>query len=421
MRFLLLLVAATAAFGQTRDQRIAQFADSIRQQVIDCRRDLHMHPELSNREERTSKLVADKLRALGFDDVKTGVGKYGVVGLLKGGKPGGVVAVRADMDALPITEENNVPYKSQNIGVKHACGHDGHTSIQLGVAEVLSKMRSDIRGTIKFIFQPAEEGPPFGEKGGAKYMIEEGVLENPRPSAIFGLHVGAQIPVGKIAYNSGPLLASTDTFAITITGKTVHGAYPHEGIDGIEVSAQVIQALQTIRSRRIIASEPMVLTIGKIEGGTRNNILAGKVRMEGTLRTLNEGVREQVRTLMRQVGRGVAEANGAGFQLEWLDENPVTYNDPALTEKSLPSLARVFGKENLIRTDPQMGGEDFAYFQKVIPGFFYFLGVGNVAKGFTAIQHTPMFDMDEDALALGVKAEVTLLLDYLDQLGVAPK
>ncbi len=418
MRFLLLALAAVSSYAQTRDQRIARLADSIKQQVIDCRRDLHMHPELSNREERTAQLVADKLRALGFDDVKTQVGKHGVVGLLKGAKPGGVVALRADMDALPITEENNVPYKSQNIGVKHACGHDGHTSIQLGVAEVLSKMRSDIQGTVKFIFQPAEEGAPFGEKGGAKYMIEQGVLENPRPSAIFGLHVGAQVPVGKVAYNSGALLASTDTFAITITGKTVHGAYPHEGIDGIQVAAQVIQALQTIRSRRIIASEPMVLTVGKIEGGTRNNILAGKVRMEGTLRTLNEGVREQTRTLMRQIGNGVAEANGAQFELEWLDDNPVTYNDPALTEQSLPSLARIFGTNNLLRTDPQMGGEDFAYYQKIIPGFFYFLGVGNVAKGLTAIQHTPMFDLDEDALGMGVKAEATLLLDYLDRIAL---
>lgn len=412
MKRLLLFVCVCAA-AQTRDQKVAAAAEAMRAKLIETRRDFHVHPELSNREERTARVVAERLRTLGFTGIRTGVAKHGVVALLVGGKPGPVIAVRADMDALPIQETNEVPYKSRTPGVKHACGHDAHTAIQLGVAEVLSQMRAEIPGTIKFVFQPAEEGAPQGEDGGASLMIREGVLENPKPEAIFGLHVGAQERAGRIAYASGPLLASTDSFAITVDGKVTHGAYPHTGIDPVPIAAEMIQALQTIR-RRIIASQPMVLTIGQIHGGTRNNILAGAVRMEGTLRTLDEGVREDVKTHMRRLVKGIAEANGTTAKLDCFDAgNPVTYNDPALTRRVVPSLQRVLGEANVNVAEPQMGGEDFAYYQRVIPGFFYFLGVGNAAKGITAMQHTQDFDIDEDALVLGVKAMAALLLDYL--------
>src|ERR1044071_2395212 len=276
-----------------REQKIAQAAESLRSQLIAQRRDFHMHPELSNREERTSSIVAERLRALGLTDVKTGVGHYVVTALLKGARPGAVVAVRADMDALPIQEVNDVPYKSQVAGVKHACGHDAHTTVELGVAEVLSKMRGEISGTIKFIFQPAEEGPPAGEEGGARLMVKEGAMENPRPQAIFGLHTLPSIEAGQIAYHSGPAMASSDRIYITIHGKSSHGAQPHTGIDAIVVAAECITALQTVRSRRIDPQEPMVISIGLIQGGRRNNIIADEVKMEGTMRAFSEEVRQR--------------------------------------------------------------------------------------------------------------------------------
>ncbi|MGH9631960.1 MAG: M20 metallopeptidase family protein [Bryobacteraceae bacterium] len=265
------LLLTCVASGQSLQDRIGQEALALKSRLIEMRRDFHMYPELSNREERTSSVIAAKLRELGFTDIRTGVAKHGIVAVLKGGKPGGVVAVRADMDALPVTETIDLPYKSKNPGVKHACGHDVHMAVQLGVAEVLSKLKAEIPGTVKFIFQPAEEGPPPGEPGGAKLMIKEGVLENPRPQAIFGLHSGPEFRAGTVGYTLGAFLASSDTFTIAVQGKSVHGAYPHLGVDPIPVAAEMIQALQTIRSRRIIANEPVVLTIGKIEGGTRFN------------------------------------------------------------------------------------------------------------------------------------------------------
>ena len=406
--------ASVAAADDAREREIARAAESLRQKLIEQRRDFHMHPELSNREERTAKVVAERLRALGLDEVKTGVGRHGVVALLKGKLPGGVVAVRADMDALPIQETIDVSYKSKNAGVKHACGHDVHTTVELGVAEVLSKMRDQIRGTIKFIFQPAEEGPPAGERGGAPLMIEEGCLENPRPSAIFGLHVLPNIEVGQIAYNSGPAMASSDRFTITVRGKKVHGAYPHDGIDTVVVTAECITALQTIRSRRINTQEPLVITLGSIHGGNRYNIIADEVKLEGTMRTLNEEVRTKAIEMIKQTLAGITSAYGASYEIEFGANNPVTYNDPALVEASLPTLKRIVGEKNLVIPRPQMGAEDFSAYQKVIPGFFYFLGVGNKAKGITAMYHTPEFDVDEESLVIGVKVMSNLLLDYLD-------
>ncbi len=423
--FLAVLAAATLtklpalpaleAANASREEEIARAAESLRAKLIETRRDFHMHPELSNREERTSRVVAEKLRALGLDEVKTGVGKYGVVALLKGRQPGGVVAVRADMDALPIQETLDVPYKSRNDGVKHACGHDAHMTIELGVAEILSKMRDQIRGSIKFIFQPAEEGPPPGERGGARFMIEEGCLENPRPSAIFGLHVMPNIEVGQIGYNSGPAMASSDRFSITVRGKKVHGAYPHDGIDTVVVAAECVTALQTIRSRRINTQEPLVISLGSIHGGNRFNIIADEVKLEGTMRTLNEEVRAKAIEMMKQTLAGVTSAHGASYEIEFVSNTPVTYNDPALVEATLPMMRRIAGEKNVISPRPQMGAEDFSLYQKAIPGFFYFLGVGNKAKGITAMIHTPEFDIDEESLVVGVKVMSNVLLDYLDR------
>lgn len=407
---------AQSASTKSRDTALSQAAEQLRPALIAQRRDFHQYPELSNREERTARVVAEKLRALGLDEVKTGVGQHGVVALLKGKLPGEVVAVRTDMDALPIQETLDVPYKSRNDGVKHACGHDVHMTVQLGVAEVLSKMRDQIRGTIKFIFQPAEEGPPAGEKGGARLMIDEGVLENPRPSAIFGLHVMPNIQVGQVGYNSGPAMASSDRFTITVRGKKVHGAYPHDGIDTVVVAAECVTALQTIRSRRINTQEPLVITLGSIHGGNRFNIIADEVKLEGTMRTLSEGVRTQAIAQMKQTLQGITSAYGASYELEFVGVgNPVTYNDPRLVAATLPTLRRVLGEANLFEPKPQMGAEDFSMYQKVIPGFFYFLGVGNKAKGITGMIHTPEFDADEDSLVIGVRAMSNVLLDYLDR------
>jgi amidohydrolase len=403
--------AATTA----RDREIARAAETLRPKLIETRRDFHMHPELSNREVRTSRVVAERLRALGLDEVKTGVGKYGIVALLKGAKPGPVVAVRADMDALPIQETIDVPYKSQNPGVKHACGHDVHITVELGVAEILSRMREQIPGTIKFIFQPAEEGPPAGEEGGAALMVKEGALENPRPQVIFGLHVLPTIEVGKIGTISGPAMASADRFLVTIHGKKVHGAYPHLGVDAVVVASQCVMALQTIRSRRIDTLEPLVISVGSIHGGNRFNIIADEVKLEGTVRTLNEDVRRRVQQLMRETLAGVTSAYGASFEMEYEEGAAVTYNNPQLVEETLPTMRRVLGGSNVLTPRPQMGAEDFSYFARVVPGFYYFLGVRNEAKGITAMWHTPEFDVDEECLVVGTKVMASVLLDYLDR------
>ncbi|HEX8846055.1 MAG TPA: amidohydrolase [Pyrinomonadaceae bacterium] len=399
----------------SRDQMIAQAAEALRPQLIAQRRDFHMHPELSNREERTSRVVAERLRALGLEEVKTGVAKYGVTALLRGAKPGPVVAVRADMDALPIQEVNDVPYKSQVPNVKHACGHDAHTTVGLGVAEVLSKMRGEIRGTIKFIFQPAEEGPPAGEEGGARLMVKEGAMDNPRPQAIFGLHTLPSIEAGQIAYQSGPAMASSDRIYITIRGKSSHGAQPQTGIDAIVVAAECITSLQTVRSRRIDPQEPLVISIGLIQGGRRNNIIADEVKMEGTMRTLNEEVRGRAQTLMRETLSNITAAYGATFELKFEENAAVTFNEPKLVEETLPTIRRVVGEQNTLSIKPFMPAEDFSYFQKVSPGFYYFLGVGNRARGINSPWHTADFDIDEESLVVGVKVMSNVLLDYLDR------
>lgn len=411
------LPGTTAAWASPleAEQRIAREAEALRTRLIELRRELHMYPELSNREERTSRIMAERLRQLGLEDIRTGVGKYGVTALLKGGKPGPVVAIRADMDALPIQETLDVPYKSRNPGVKHACGHDVHMSVALGAAEVLSRMRADIPGTIKFIFQPAEEGPPPGEEGGAELMVKEGALEDPRPRAIFGLHVNPLVETGKVVYTSGPAMAASDRFVIGIRGRKVHAAYPEQGVDPIVAAAQAILALQTIRSRRVDTGEPFVLSVGVIQGGNRFNIIPDEVLLEGTLRTVSESVRSRVQELMRTTLAGVTSAMGAGYELTFYPGALLTYNDPGLVEETLPALKRVLGEENVESAKPAMGSEDFSTFQRVIPGFYYWLGVGNKARGITAMIHTPEFDADEESLVVGVKAMAGVALDHLQR------
>ncbi|MEX2264015.1 MAG: amidohydrolase [Bryobacteraceae bacterium] len=413
---LLVCAACMALHAQSREERVASSAQSLYDSLVKQRRDFHMYPELSNREVRTSRVIAEKLKALGFDDIRTGVSQHGVVALLKGAKPGPVVAIRADMDALPIEETLDVPYKSKNKGVKHACGHDVHMTVALGTAEILSKMRGEIAGSVKFIFQPAEEGAPEGEDSGAVRMIREKVLENPRPRAIFALHTTPMLAAGKIGYAPGAVLASSDSVTIRIIGKKVHAAWPHQGIDPVVVAAESIAALQTIRSRRIDPVEPMVLTIGSIHGGNRHNIIADEVLMEGTLRTHSEQVRERAISLVREIVGGVAASHGAKAEVTWSPRsNPPTINDTALVEATLPAMRRTLGAENVVLVPPVMGAEDFSYFQKEIPGFIYWLGVGNPGKGITAMLHTADYDADEASLLVGVKAMTNIVLDHLDR------
>ena len=425
MRFraalLSLLIAAPAvadaqeiALPTALRQRIATEATALVPRLVETRRDLHAHPELGFRETRTAKLVADRLRSLGFDEVREQVGVTGVVGVLKGGKPGKVVGVRADMDALPIPELIEVPYKSTVPNVKHACGHDAHVSIGLAVAEVFSRMRADIPGTVVFLFQPAEEGDPDGGKTGALRMLEGGVFAGPTPAAIFGLHVMPTLQVGTLGVNVGAAMASSNRFTATIVGKKTHAAYPHTGIDPVPVAAQAITALQTIASRMNNAAEPIVVSVATINGGNRYNIIADQVTFGGTVRTLSKDGPERVRTLMERVLKGVADASGATYTFEFPNGNPVTFNEETLATASLPILAEaVGGRQRILAPPPQMGAEDFAMYQEKMPGLFFFLGVGNTEKKITAMIHTEYFDLDEAALPIGVRALAGVTLDYL--------
>jgi amidohydrolase len=414
--FGLTLLPIQSALSQTNHSaQIAQSADSLRPTVVEIRRDLHMYPELANHEERTARVVADKLRALGIDEIKTNVAHHGVVALLKGAKPGPVVAIRADMDALRINETIDVPYKSLVPGLKHGCGHDAHTAIALGVAEVLSKMRDQVHGSVKFLFQPAEEGPPPGEEGGAELMIKEGALENPRPLAIFGLHTTPETEVGQIGYLAGPAQASADVFTITLHGKGSYAAWPEKGVDTMLVAAQCITALQSIKSRRIDAFEPVLFTIGTIHGGKTPHTIAPEIKMEGTVRTFNPDIRNQIEELTRQTLKGVTEAYGATFDLDYKPITTVVFNNPKLVEESLPSIRRAVGDTNVFEFPKRMGAEDFSYYEQIVPGFFLRLGSGNKSKGITAESHTPEFDIDEDCLVVGVKVMSNLALDFLDR------
>ncbi|MDE2763400.1 MAG: amidohydrolase [Gemmatimonadota bacterium] len=408
------------AAQQGQGARVDGILAGIQDTIIRLREHIHQYPELGNREFRTAELVANHLRSLGFDDVRTGVAHTGVVGILRGGLPGPVVAVRADMDALPVTEDTPFPFRStvrttylgQEVGVSHACGHDIHVAVQLGVASVLAAMRDELPGTVKFIFQPAEEGPPPGEEGGAELMVAEGVLEDPAPSAIFGLHSFAVMEVGKVGFTSGPALAAVDHFRIRIVGKQSHGAAPHLGVDPIVMAAQAVTAFQTIRSRNLSPLEPSVVTVGIFRGGTRFNIIPNEVELEGTVRTYDPDVRDAVERRMGEILAGVTAAGGGAFELDYDRGTPATINDPELGARMLPTLKRVMGAENVLKLDPTMGGEDFAYFANEVPGFYFRLG--QVPPGGTSGgHHTPDFQADNSAVPAGIRAMSNLLLDYL--------
>ena len=406
--------AQTLAVPQAVRDHIDSVSRELHPAVIEMRRDIHRHPELGFRETRTAALVAERLKALGYD-VRTGVGVTGVVGVLTGGRPGPVVAIRADMDALPIPELIDVPYKSTVPNVKHACGHDAHTAIALGVAEILSRMKADLPGTIKFLFQPAEEGDPDGGRTGALRMLDDKAFENPAPAAIFGLHVLPTLEVGQLGANVGPAMASADRFTATIIGKKTHGAYPHTGVDPVPIAAQVIMALQTIPSRQINAHKPTIVSVGIVEGGNRFNIIPDQVSLTGTVRSLDTEGPSTVKGKMEAIVKGITSSYGATYRLEYVEGAPVTFNDPALAKASIPALEAVAG--SVLTPPPQMGAEDFAYFQQRVPGFYFFVGVANPRKNITAMVHTEYFDMDEDALAVGMRAMATAVADYLYRAG----
>ena len=398
-------------------------AAALESRVIAWRRDLHQHPELSNREVRTAGVVAGHLQALGLR-VQTGVAHTGVVGLLDSGRPGPVIALRADMDALPVTEQVDLPFASrtranfngQEVGVIHACGHDCHVAILMGVADLLAGMEQQLSGSIKFIFQPAEEGPPPGEEGGAALMIRQGVLENPKPEVIFGLHVFAGVEAGTIAYRPGPAMASSDRIRVTVTGRQTHGALPWRGVDPIVISSQIVLGLQTIVSRQVdVSLEPAVVSIGAIKGGVRDNIIPDAVEMLGTVRTFNEEMRADIHARIRNTVEMIARSAGAAAQVHFDNAYPVTVNDVPLTERMVPTLQRVAGADKVFVGQKITGYEDFSFYQQKIPGFFYFLGItprGTDRKQ-SAPNHSPRFFVDESALVLGVRSLAHLTLDYM--------
>ena len=420
---LLVLLGATAP-AQTASPSAADVQrriDAVMPKVVAWRRDIHQNPELGNRETRTAKLVADHLRALGIE-VQTGVAHTGVVGVLRGGRPGPVVALRADMDALPVTEQVDLPFKSrvrttyngQDVGVMHACGHDNHVAILMGAAEVLAGVRAALPGTVKFIFQPAEEGAPAGEDGGAELMVKEGVLKNPAPEVIFGLHVGAD-SVGRLTYRPGGTLAASDALKIVVRGRQTHGAMPWGGVDPVVVSAQIINALQSIPSRQMdLTLAPSIVTVAMIHGGVRNNIIPDSVVMEGTIRTLDTGQQTDIHQRVQRTVEKVAESFGATAAVTITRGYPVTYNDPALTERMAPTLRAVANGRAAI-VPPWTGAEDFSYFQQQIPGFYFFLGVTPRTQDPSKVarNHSPHFFADESALPVGVRAMTQLVLDYV--------
>jgi amidohydrolase len=418
---LLLAAPPRVARAAAQAPEVEDLLEARLEGITAIRHELHEHPELSNREEATSALVAAHLREIGLDEVRTGVAHTGVVGVLPGGRPGPVVAVRADMDALPVTEATGLPYAStrrttyggQEVGVMHACGHDIHTAVGLGTASVLAGMRSELAGTVLFIFQPAEEGPPEGEEGGAALMLEEGVFDAPRPEAIFALHALPSLEVGELGYTPGPAMAAADRWRAEIRGRQAHGAQPQESVDPIVMAAQAVLALQTIRSRNMSALTDGVVTVGIVRGGERNNIIPGRVHLEGTVRTFDESVQDMVEQRMREILGGITAAGGGSYELEYERQVPVTVNDPALAERMAPTLARVVGTESTHVLPPTTGAEDFAWFAREVPGFYFRLGTtkrGTESGGL----HTPDFTADDGSIPVGIRAMTGLVLDYLE-------
>jgi len=404
------------------DTSLAKDIDNIESKVIDWRHHFHENPELSNREFNTAKKIAEHLESLGMD-VQTGVAITGVVAILKGDNPGKVVALRADIDALPVTERNSLSFKSnvtadflgQETGVMHACGHDTHTAILMGVAEVLSKHKDKINGTVKFIFQPAEEGPPPGEEGGAKLMVKEGVLTNPDVDAIFGLHINSSTPVGTIKYKSGGIMAAVERFVVDVQGKQTHGSAPWGGVDPIYISAKIIDGFQSIISRESnITKEPAIITVGKITSGVRFNIIPESAEMIGTVRTLDSEMRIHIIRRMTEMAADIAKAYGGTATIEWQNNTVVTFNDLELTANMLPTLQAVAGAEQVQLMKATTGGEDFSFYQEKVPGFYYFLGGMTPGNTNAYPHHTPDFQIDDSSMKLGVQTLTQLSLDYLN-------
>ncbi|QQQ01358.1 M20 family metallopeptidase [Lysobacter enzymogenes] len=423
--------ASSQAASSQAAQRpeVAAAAAKVKADVIAWRRDFHQNPELSNREERTAAKVAEHLRKLGLKP-RTGIAKHGVVAIVEGGKPGPKIALRADMDALPVTEQVDLPFASkatasfrgETVGVMHACGHDAHTGILLGIADALVAMKKDLPGQVMLVFQPAEEGAPANEEGGASLMLKEGLFKDFQPEAVFGLHVFSTLNAGQLGVRGGPLMAASDRFTIKIKGRQSHGSTPWMGVDPIVAAADVIGSAQTIVSRRTnIAKLPAVVTFGAIKGGIRYNIIPDDVEMIGTIRTFDDGMRQAIFADLKNVAEHVSAAHGAHAEALVPDQdgNPVTYNDPALTARMLPSLKAVAGEANVVEMPLVMGAEDFSYYAKQVPAMFFF--VGSTEKGVDPAtapsNHSPKFKLDESSLDLGLRAMLQVTLDYLN----APK
>ncbi len=423
------LLCALSPLAQAQDaaQRpeVAAAANRLQQQVVDWRRDFHAHPELSNREERTGAKVAERLRAMGLTP-KTGVAGHGVVAIIKGGLPGPKIALRADMDALPVTEQTGLPfaskatsqYRGEQVGVMHACGHDAHTATLLGVADALVAMRATLPGEVMLIFQPAEEGAPPPEQGGADLMLKEGLFKDFKPEAVFGLHVFSSVQAGQIAVRGGPLMAASDRFGITVNGRQTHGSAPWNGVDPIVAASDLIGTAQTIVSRRVnLSKQPAVLTFGAIKGGIRYNIIPDSVEMVGTIRTFDVDMRKQIFADLRNVAEHTAAAHGATAVTDIYEQegNPATVNDPALTARMLPSLQAVVGKANVYEPPLQMGSEDFSLYAQQVPSMFFFVGStgAGIDPATAPSNHSPKFLLDEKALDVGLRALLQVSLDYL--------
>ena len=419
-----LLVAFALVFSTIQAQSVSEKNyDDIHVKVVEWRRHFHENPELGNREFNTAAYIEKHLRKLGLE-VETGVGITGVIGILKGGKPGKVLALRADIDALPVTERNDLPFKSKVVteflgettGVMHACGHDTHTAILMGVAEVLAKNKDQVAGTVKFIFQPAEEGPPPGEKGGALLMVEEGVLKNPDVNAIFGLHINSATPVGQVRYKTGGIMASAQRFVITVKGKQTHGSQPWSGVDPIYISSKIIDGIQSIISRESnLLKEAAVISVGKIKSGVRFNIIPESAELIGTIRTLDYDMRDHIEKRMHEMIPAIAEAYGGTAEVSISESTDITFNDPELVAQMLPSMKKALGKENVLLTKATTGAEDFSYFSREVPGFYFFLGGMTPGNETPFPHHTPDFFIDENGLIHGVKVLTQMSLDYLTQ------
>jgi len=423
--FSLLIMGSLNVFAQGSAKMKASIdsdVDKIDSKVVEWRHHLHENAELSNREYKTAEYIAKHLKSLGIE-VQTGVAHTGVVGVLKGGKPGPVIGIRADMDGLPVTERVDIPWASKaigeyngvEVGVMHACGHDTHVAILMATAEILSSMKSDIKGTIKFIFQPAEEGAPAGEEGGAKLMVEEGALKNPDVDVIFGLHINSKTPVGHIGYKPGGAMAAVNSFSIKVHGKQTHGSTPWTGVDPIVTSAMIINGLQTIISRQTeLTKEAAVVSVGSIHGGIRSNIIPEEVEMVGTIRTLDYDMQKKVHEDIKRTAVSIAESQGAVAEVTIDEGYPITYNDPDLTAMMLPSLQNAAGTENVHLMKAITGAEDFSFFQEKVPGFFFFLGgmPAGTNPADAAPHHTPDFYVDDAGMSLGIKAFCYMVFDY---------